>query len=223
MKVIEFIGLPGSGKSTLCDLLEEELKQEGYRVLNFHVVFSHEELIQKVKIKINNGLAKQSRINKEFEKEVRALNLSDQIDIEEWIHIIKIMNYRIHKEAKRYDFILMDEGPLQAITALFHGKDIDDKKDISNLISSLSSEYLKNIEVIQLDLGMDTVCERLRNRNRDEDDFVDKDDTVMKSLLRQKDRNIRLVSDASDFNVNHISGDGETSDCMIKNILKFIL
>lgn len=221
MKIIEFTGVPGAGKSTICDLLEEALHDKGFRVLNLHIFELNENLCKKVTRKYKEERAKRSRINRDFIRNISSLQLSSQVEIDEWIQIIEVMNYRIHTESEKYDFILMDEGIIQAITALYHGILIDDDKAIGNLLNTFCTRYLSSTIIINLNVNPDTICERLKKRNREGDLFLEGNDEMIKSLLAQKWMNIEFLLGVSDFPTYNL--DANTSSEEVTNDILHIL
>ena len=222
MKIIEFTGVAGAGKSTICDLLEKELGDQGYRVLNLHVLGAEENLFEKVHRKYIWKRVKYSRINRNFKHIVQRLELSSEIDLDEWIQIIEVMNYRLHKEAGKYDYVLMDEGIIQAITALYHRMTIDNRRAIRTLLKTICKEYRDSTLIMNMNIDLNTVCDRLKNRNRADDDFLCDDEKNMKALLQQKKGNVDFVLGVSGFPIEQINAN-QSLDKVLADIMKLFL
>lgn len=221
MKIIEFTGLPGCGKSTVCDLLEEALKEQGYTVINLQKQMSGNTILEKSKRKWISFISKHSRRNKKILEEIKSWNLLETEEIKYWIQRILVLNTRIHKEAKKVDYVLLDEGFLQFITSLHHGKTMEDEMKVLNLLHTFCEEYTHNPMVFDLTLDVEKVCDRLLQRNREGDRFV-AEGTNLKNALYLKRKNINFVLKSCEFNIFSIDENGKSKEEILYIILDTI-
>lgn len=157
-KIIEFYGLPGCGKTTLCNRLKEYYENSGYKV----------------------GLLTDAVKDLSWRSIIHALSFHECVFFLKfyWAFIRKNVNknlvlspirrYLIYKSAKRdgeYDFLFIDHGAAQSVVrALF-----DAPNPLVSLKSNLVRDYYRMIPAdlyINCIITMDEAFSRVKLRNR---------------------------------------------------------
>lgn len=180
--IVEFFGLPGSGKSTLSKVLEEMLCSANQKVTNY----------SDFKGQANHGwriLFKAFNISglKFLTGSILFLSVNRL-----WFHatlvkrILWCVSFFTYYRNKKSDYILMDEGAVQGIISSLY--DISPKYKLFNLlISALPSE---NIKFIYVDISTEEANRRIVKRAQFQhgrcDAIQDKEER-MKVLNVQKD------------------------------------
>ena len=165
--IIEFTGLPGSGKSTICKELENWLKSLGYDVVNWIYYTSHMSKIRRVahKIKVSMiflwahpilfrgvfRLVRASRQNRKKDVLSQLLNL---------VYVSAL--YQLYSKEKYQDtIVLFDQGKIQALISLIFGSG---EEGNINLLNDSYLDLYPNDVVIQIDVSFDEVLTRLKKR-----------------------------------------------------------
>lgn len=219
MIIIEFTGLPGVGKTTACDELEQNLRNDGFRVSNFQKMLPGKSVLQKVTRRLYAYRAIYSWRNRKLYKVLQALDLNDSKELDFWKKRILIMNYRIMTEASHYDFIVLDEGVITFITSLYHNVWMDQKESAQKIWDTICDVYKKNTLRIQVDAPIETVIDRLLSRNKPGDRFICENRVKMKELLELKGHNIELVSGISQLPYKRICNE-KKDFCWIGKVKK---
>ena len=219
MKILEFAGVPGIGKSTLCHQLQNALTQKGYTVINLQRYLPGNTFIQKVYRKYKYHMIWHAPINRKMVMTFRQLNFPVDSAHREWMERILLVNYQLHMNGVTYDYILMDEGMIQFITSLYHNRELQDPESVKPFIQALCPEYLQNTEIIYMTLNMTAVCERLKNRNRAGDRFVMEDQQQMRENLEKKRKNIEFTLNASKIPVYHLKCDNISNVLLVQDIM----
>lgn len=194
MLIIEFCGTPGCGKTTLCDAVEQELQASGYPVKNLQKRKLPVTYADKIGGMLERFCFRHAFYNRRLKKVLRSIRpyLAEDSRIN-WTERILEASYRIKKaEREGMRVGLFDEGCLQFITSVFHGKTVT--QEVQSLITVLLEEVYKNRTLIfdcQIDAA-ENYC-RLVRRNRADDRFLAGDKEESLRLLKQKRDNINLV------------------------------
>ena len=203
-KIIEFYGLPGVGKSTICDLLEEKLNLTGYKVINIQ----KQKKCITIQDKINKAILtlksfafidniKLYKILNNYKRVYGKNELSDY-----WIRRIIVTNYLLKKEIKRstYDYILLDEGIVQFITSIVHDEVIKNDIYTDEICKNISNVYSNYTTVIHCNLDYKNIIGRLKKRNKKNDRFIFTDEDMMLKVLKKKEKNLDTISHKILFN-----------------------
>ena len=223
MKILEFTGAPGIGKSTLCQQLENVLIQQGYKVINLQRYLPGDTFHQKVYRKYRYHMIWHAPINRNMVTAFRNLNFPMDSVHREWMERILFVNYQLHMNGEAYDYILMDEGMIQFITSLYHTKELQDAESVKPLILALCPEYLQNTKIIYMTLNLLEVCQRLKHRNRAGDRFVMENQQQMIQNLEKKLKNIDFAIDASGIPVYHLKCDNVSNAMLVQDIINHCL
>lgn len=194
MILIEFCGTPGCGKTTVCDEVEQELLGLGYSVKNLQKRKFPATYTDKIQVVIERFCFRHVPHNRKIKKALQVIKpyLAEDSLIN-WPDRILEVSYRIKKAEKAgVEVGLLDEGCLQFITSVFHGKTVT--KDVQCLIDVLVKEVYKNRTLI-FDCKIDELenYQRLVKRNKPDDRFLTGGKENSLFLLKQKRNNISIV------------------------------
>ena len=188
MKIIEFCGNPGSGKTVLCKQVLERLRSEGKNAYDYNEL-KEKNIFRNVRFIFFHRVFKVALylffFGIRFHINKRALIYSVKCGV-----IIE----QVHRWEMdiNIDYVLFDEGIIQYITTLAHGFLIDES--VKTALTLLDDFYLnKDIYVLNCIVRDDVNVERLRNRNRPKDRFVKYFDDELLNSLSIKRKNIDFV------------------------------
>lgn len=194
MVIVEFCGTPGCGKTTICDLIEEELQQQGIRVRNLQKRGFPRTYRDKIKVVIERFCFRNYAPNRRLKRALKVLlPYYDKCSLIHWPNRILESFYRTRKAEKSgIEVGLFDEGCMQFITSVFHEKELPD--EIRELVDSLSEELYQN-RVIFVDCRIDLTenYERLEKRDRPNDRFLAGSREENLALLKTKRERIDTV------------------------------
>ena len=213
MRVIEFCGTPGCGKTTLCDLLTDELKAKGFTANNYN------ELKGSVSKAFFRYLFKKGFIG----SCMRLMFVMGFPNRDRIVYGIKIAVVRCQidewSKSGKTDYLLFDEGILQYITTLSHGKAIVNLEKLPKVLKPIYE--CADTSVISCSVDIGTNIERLKKRGNKGDRYLIGEAEQQKANLELKDKNIQAVI-AYFAPSNLIKIDTASSDAL-KEITGFVL
>lgn len=191
MSVIDFYGLPGSGKSTCAHRLAEELREKGLRVLEPSYRMDHENSPRMRKFK---KLVWAIRYSIAHPRKARALRSAIR---ESGVPILKYFVNAAYKAAaceagkSRWDYIVFDEGFYQLSVSINMKQYRDPKKTAHGLCAVCRYPVVP----VYLRVEISEVMNRLQNRG-EHDSRVEREPDEAKriEMLRQ----IQSTCDALD-------------------------
>ncbi len=173
MVIIEFCGTPGSGKTTICDRIEEELQQQGIRVRNLQKRSFPATYRDKLRVVIDRFRFRNYFPNRRLKKALETLMpYFDENSLIHWPNRILESFYRTKKAEKQgIEVGLFDEGCMQFITSVFHEKEIPD--EIQSVVDSLCKElYRENAVFFDCHIELTENYKRLEERGKPDDRFL---------------------------------------------------
>lgn len=213
MKTIEFLGVPGAGKSTIYSEMKQSLSGK-------HVFFGMERVIKeklsvddfayKILESVSFGRFKEKIRNKYYSEIVYPVALSKFLDINPWLVREAIQSSSINGEifennqialwlkphlqlliATRSlcdnDIFFIDEGVFQRATTFYASyKDEDVDKSLQNYIECIH----KPDAIIYADAGNDVCISRLQNRTTGKTKRLDNKSVSLKSTFLESSRRI---------------------------------
>ena len=190
MKIIEFAGLPGCGKSTLCkSFIAEKFPQKVYTykdIIRFVSTKSRRK-IYGIYVGINPFRWKFLKLLKAFAKKY------DNVSVQAMYVLIALYDFTsLLKTFRKNSVVVLDEGFVQNITSIAHLQTITEDKELSELVGYIGAK--KNIFLINCSADMDTVVERIRKRNGKDRFNSIADDKELKTALSIKQDNITTVA-----------------------------
>ena len=185
MRIIEFCGTPGCGKTTLCDQLLDELKAKGFTANNYN----------ELKGSISKGFFRYLFKKGFFGSFMRLMTVMGFPNRDRIIYGMKIAVVRcqIDEWSKngKTDYLLFDEGILQYITSLSHGKPIANLEKLPKVLKPIYESA--DTYIIDSQVDIDTNIERLKKRANQGDRFLAGDTEEQKATLELKFKNIQAV------------------------------
>ncbi|MBR5762844.1 MAG: AAA family ATPase [Lachnospiraceae bacterium] len=189
MNIVEFVGLPGSGKSTICKKYEYSLKKRQFLATNVQV---QALMLRGVKRRLVyfavHYYPKCRKVAAAAKKYVP--NLKDK-EVKAWIFRMKQIVYLLDKyEKEGLEYAVMDEGFIQFITSLCHDEAMpapmmDFAKAVMDIVYTG-----RNCKFIYVETDKEEIIKRIRERNRPGDRFLSDSDEVMMGRLELKENNL---------------------------------
>lgn len=175
-KIIEFYGLPGCGKTTLCNKLKEEYEKKGYKVCLLPEaahLFSWMSLVHILSFRDSFFLLN-------FYRHFIKLNVYKKLVLSP---IRRLLIYRCAKWKEGYDFLFIDHGAVQSIVRALY--------DVSNPIDFLKTPFVRDYYCmipadiyVNCKISIDEAFSRVKNRNRTNSGTFDQyPDAQLKKVL----------------------------------------
>ena len=209
MIIGEFVGAPGVGKSVICEKVMKQLTDAGYKVYKEPSEWKHLERVRLMlqRLSLYTG-KKQRKLLKEGKRLIPRL---DDANRDKWFKItVLISKYIDMAERQKVDYIIMDEGCIQAITSIDHGAEISDEvlKWAEEVLSTIYAD--RDVHIFNCELSMEENLRRLKGRGRGGDRFIAADDegTIMNiSVKRNNLDKVLSLTDCKKRKINFDNGD----------------
>lgn len=164
-KIVEFNGLPGSGKSTVVSELNKKIQSEGKRICDFTTYFRKYKSNKKVNIKsILN-------INCMCIKYIFYILIFSYLQEERFLNKVKvslstikqflILNYCYSVE--QYEYIILDQGTIQNLISIAYDKKVTALKYVEKIFSVIDKTFL-NFYIVNTDIDNKSIILRLGKR-----------------------------------------------------------
>lgn len=175
-KIIEFYGLPGCGKTTICNKLKEEYEKKGYKVGLTPEAANHFTWLSIFHILSFKDCLFLFKFYRRFAKSnvYKNLVLSP---------IRRLLIYRCAKWNEEYDFLFIDHGAVQSIVRALY--DVPNPMDF--LETPIVRDYYRMIPAdvyVNCKISQDEAFSRVRFRNRKNSGTFDQyPDAQLKNVL----------------------------------------
>lgn len=182
MEIYELIGLPGAGKSTICNKLKEEIDFYSMEDLS-------QDLASMSKVKKMLILLKFISASPKLIKELLFMILNnwnkDYTSINMGLEFLKIASYSEHiVNSSKKNIIILDQGIIQAFWAMFpHVKNTSDK-DIEKILKQISTKFKMNY--IFVEVNKSCSIDRIKSRTKDNCFFKSLNDKEINILLNHQ-------------------------------------
>lgn len=187
--IVEFYGLPGCGKSTLCQLIKERSKNRRitylYEVYDF---YRSKNIIYQI-LHFPYGV---------FINVLFLFLISPKLSFSE-VNVYKsflrhVIAYGYLKFCNNYDFVIADHGIIQSVVSLYYRyEQFFNKKTemiLCKILDKLPVDYL-----IWCEISVDSSVKRIRTRNRNFGRFdIIKDDFILKKALNKENELFIVVN-----------------------------
>jgi thymidylate kinase len=193
--IIEFVGLPGCGKSTLAELVISAMQpnsvilQRKDLTKNMYRMMAHPILIP-FYVGYYLVLPKYWRIKKNI------IKFAAQYPLNKTRVIVIIHLFWLYEQFQKHfndnKIFILDEGFIQFVSAIPHSILMKDNGLLKNLINELSS-ITNDTLFIDCNLDIKENINRLRKRNRQDQFNRLKDDIDLETLLLTKKSNLVLL------------------------------
>lgn len=211
MTIIDFIGIPGSGKSTVSHLLAIELRKQGYSVAepNYDLVSGNMRRTKKILKTIAIVLGEP----REFKLILNlVLSKCDNI-VRMIIHIINIA-IKLHavNNSKNCEYIIFDQGIHQAAISLSME---NNSNNVNEILESIQNIIRNNLTSVFLSIDTGIALDRINKRDNGKSrvDKLKTDEEKIQELRRWNDKCISIL------NSEQIRIDGNKSTMDLVNLL----
>lgn len=193
MKIYEFSGLPGAGKSTLCEAVIKELEAQGKSVLTLRQLkkYKHGKKVELVK-----ALFFVPNLRFNIHAFTYAISIGGTKQMLQHSAGLILLYYRLRLAIKedRYDYCILEEALIQYFTSIPHDKVMGENSHLNKMLEFV----LKNtgtVNDIACNISNEEVLARLRHRNHIETSRFDgqADDRKLMELLQVKGKNITYI------------------------------
>ena len=189
MRIIEFAGLPGCGKSTLCTKLIEQIsgkKIYTYKDIVRFVSTKNRRRIYGTLVALNPLRWKFLRLLKRFVKKYKDVSMQAVFILIALYDITSLL--RMNKQC----IVILDEGFVQNLTSVAHLQQISGEKELEELVACIQAK--NQMLIVNCFADEDIVIRRLRQRNgRDRFNSI-KDEKQLRAALCTKQNNISFVA-----------------------------
>lgn len=192
--IVELIGLPGCGKTTVQSGILENRAYDKYHFL------TRDEIVKKSIIHSWKWTLKIMHFDPRMWKLIKSVNvLKKQLPYAEgrqiWINRFLVMSWAILRNSK--EDLLLDEGIIQYVSSILH----EDSALEYEKVQAVMDCFRRQIDMGYIYIDTDeTIClQRIRERNRSNDRYNKiEDDEKLLQMLQFKKKNIHDIADMAD-------------------------
>lgn len=200
--IVELIGLPGCGKTTIQSIILENSAYAKYRFL------TRDEIVRESIIHNRKWTLRIMCLDPhmwQLIKSVKALKkqLPDTEGRQIWINRFLVMSWAILR--KRKQNLLLDEGVIQYVSSILH-KDsaLSYEKAVQDVLDCFHGKM--DMGYIHINTDEETCLERIRQRNRSNDRYNKiKSDEELLQMLRFKKQSILAIAEMADVKFRILS------------------
>lgn len=225
MNIIEFNGIPGSGKSTLVDNLYNKMILQNMKVIKSNDIFL-EYRASKLQKKIAINIA---MFFKSFKVTCLAFKFSLNYGLNRHnikrVRLLLLLIYLMkrEKENKDIDYFLYDEGIIQFISSIAYDKRIIESKSLILLLNAINSQ-LSNLYFVNCIVPLNISIDRIKNREaispRYNIEGVSNIDYLLKCKMYNLDKIRNIMSEnKKDVEVDMENSIDENTDYILNCIL----
>ena len=189
MMIVEFAGLPGGGKTTVCSLVLDKLKAAGISAANIH---KSEKNLSTLQRKLYSFRSVHAPFLRDLRKEVvkYCSRYNGENNAQRPGNFMLKAVYKLRQpEIRALDCVVMDEGPTQYLTAIPHKSPL--AGDADALVRKLNEEfYSEPVLLFEIQSGVDAAMERIRARGHSQDRFYSEDEGELRDMLLAKGKNL---------------------------------
>jgi gluconate kinase len=189
MNIIEFNGLPGCGKSTICNEVLKKFSKDKIISLDDVINLNSENRIKNmfnlIKILINLKL---------FGFNIRIIKFSLRFgfDYTRLIFAARLIKFNgnLHYYSKEYPekIVILEEGYIQYLTSIPHNFEVVITKELKDIVKYVKANY--NLTYIHCEIDDETNYNRLSNRNFTASRFDALSKKELEEILKIKYKNI---------------------------------
>jgi adenylate kinase family enzyme len=218
--VIEFIGMPGSGKSTLCDQVYNDLKNE-YDIINFTSEITKKNKSSRIIIKLYYFFTFFLMHPSLFIKLLTKIYRTEQKTLRDFVKVSFNLYFILGVlEKKDNIIILFDQGILQAFWSIYFNSKRNKNIDIVKLLKY----YFPDL-VVEVSVRKEILKNRLLTRNGNSR-FENKKFDFNLNYLKSSNYFKEIINYINKYNLKYLNIDNNTKSDLndnIESINKFIL
>lgn len=196
MILIDFNGLPGSGKSTICRCLTDELRRQGKRVITLDAVSGRLASNHRGTVLVFlKGLrylgVRRTALVFRFGAELRRKKAPDVL----YRLFVLVSSYGTYSECMKTDsadIVVSEQCCIQEIISCYHNRPIGDSRFPFELLSALGNDYF----VVNAVTSVEVVHDRIRNRKNGYSRLDRLDEDSLKTVLEIQEENFRALREA---------------------------
>lgn len=216
--IIEFNGLPATGKTTVAGEMKNILEKQGFRCVNKYQ--KKESRIARYISYVFDGSLILHFLAQKYARSI----YGNDIGKNRKITSIMVYYYRMYREFDREcrgQILLVDQGLLQGLISIAHIKPVTDNKAIDRVMKFLSK---KNIRFFIVNCKNDPQLsfERIRNRNTDFGRLDSFEDASLKEALKTQAANFDIVRASAERNSDNAQLEIDTLLSPYQNAVKII-
>jgi|GEM_PF-2417776 len=192
--VIDFYGLPGSGKTYLANKLVNNYKKNNYKASNI-IEFERGNIFWKIYVQIlklfmvfnktyRNEIAELKFILKEYKTEEARFN---NVQISYYIKRLVYLRTLYKRQIPQKNFLIYDEGILQLIITIAVNYDLPN--DLIKKLIDYNSKILSNIITVYNSISIENCIESIIQRNRHVC-YIDELDNVEREIFLRENYKI---------------------------------
>lgn len=192
--ILDFFGMPGSGKSTVARELHQKLSQCGYNVKNLSYCIDNSCVIKRLCIKFLYSLVYTLCHPFFVRKLTRIISINDMGGFKEAVKQLVNITYKMYflNNLEGYDYIILDEGICQMIVSALYYSNED--ITIYPLLEYLLNHVSKSIVFVYLSVDEKIVFNRLENRmNENSRIEKERDKGIMQKRLDTINRRCNII------------------------------
>ena len=196
--VIEFNGIPGSGKSTISDALEEKLKKQGLTVVSYREHFKKYSHNRKYQLYCAVKHAPQV-LRYYFLLRIYISKIKMDKMMYKYF-IASVLDFGVKLEfldKTTADVIILDQGIIQELLSIYHIKEIVTNNSIIKIFNYLS-EVFKNLVLVNVEIPIEIACQRVNSRLNGKSRVDNITDFTQQIQIQQKEyNNLKTIREAN--------------------------
>ena len=193
--IVEFVGLPGCGKSSVAKAVVAALKKEN--VIERAELTRHlYRMLRRPRVLFKAILFfLMAPTHWGVKKSVCDVLRAYPLNRERLIYALIFVRFykNLVKKMKRGKIIVLDEGLVQFISSIPHETPLQTNDALSALLGRMNAITRRTL-FVECDLPLEDVVGRLRKRNQDDRFSRVADDHALRALLRMKKRNLDALT-----------------------------
>jgi len=223
--ILEFNGLPGSGKTTNSSVLEAELNKLEIPVVSYSDFLSNEgknNILRLTKALLNVPFFITIKIT------LLGFSLKNNDKLWRILTCIYVFEKYILFNKEATGVLIVDQGIIQGIISLFHLNNHISRKQERNINSILSFMNKKNVIIVNSICEVGLVCERLSQRKHNGSRFHDMNsmelekNLMIQNSLFDKIRNLIIQKNMSQININMESTPYDNYKFVLSRIMELL-
>ena len=185
--LVEFVGLPGSGKSTITNYILEGLGEKGYSVTSDNDIYDNGFIIKLLRISgafldphnFRFNISLMSLLMMTFN--IRRMRTW----IGRYFKLVKL-NGNIRRLLNQVDYIVLSEGYLQVFSSMF------DEKALTSSIANrfIDILHINRWSVIEIKTTVETASKRIIERKENDDEWYFLDDRKRTEYLLNRETSV---------------------------------
>lgn len=203
--IIEFNGLPGTGKTTVSKFLEEQLLKSGKTVITKHII-SESRLKRYISYFVDGTIPLYFLMNRFVKKSIQPYDRNSKK-----VMSVVIGYYRIYRDFlknKDESILIIDQGIIQGLVSVVFVNSLIRTHELKKIFEFFRK---KRISFFQVDCNIspETSHRRMRTREKSATRLDNYDDDELLQLLKKQSKTFDTIRDVSKQYINGMDIDME--------------